>query len=210
MKATEETLVIFTSDNGGVLMTEGTRPEAIAYQAGLRCNGEKRGRKHSIYEGGFRVPFLVRWPGRVPSGTVCDETINLVDIYATLAALMDQPVPADQDVAEDSFNVLPAILDTSHQEPLRPSMILHSPNGNFAVRTGPWKYIEGKPSPTLKRVPRRDELHAQLYNLQDDPGEQNNVINEHPDTVKRLAGLLDEQRTGGRSSTRTPQRENIK
>ena len=183
MKATEETLVIFTSDNGGVLMTEGTRPEAEAYRAGLRCNGHLRGRKHSIYEGGFRVPFLVRWPGHVQPGTVCDETINLVDIYATLAAVIDQPLRPDEDVAEDSFNVLPAMLGTPHEEPLRPSMIVHSPNGNYAIRRGPWKYIEGKPSPTLKRVPRRDELHAQLYNLQDDPGEKHNVINEHPDVV---------------------------
>ena len=202
MKATEETLVIFTSDNGGVLMTEGTRPEAEAYRAGLRCNGDLRGRKHSIYEGGFRVPFLVRWPGHVQPGTVCDETINLVDIYATLAAVIDQPLRPDEDVAEDSFNVLAAMLGTPHEEPLRPSMIVHSPNGNFAIRRGPWKFIEGKPSPTLKRVPRRDELHAQLYNLQDDPGEKHNVINKHPDVVNRLASLLEQQRTDGRSSTR--------
>ena len=207
MKSAEETLVIFTSDNGGVLMTEGTRPEAVAYRAGLRPNGNWRGRKHSIYEGGFRVPFLVRRPGRVEPETVCDDTINLVDIYATIAALIEHPVPPDEDVAEDSFNVLPAILGMPHEAPLRPSMIVHSPNGNFAIRRGPWKYIEGKPSPPLKRVPRRDELHAQLYNLRDDPGEQNNVINEHPDVVKRLASLLEKQRTDGRSSTRHHQRE---
>ena len=87
-------------------------------------------------------------------------------------------------------------------------MIVHSPTGNFAIRPGPWKYIEGKPSPTLKRVPRRDELHAQLYKLPDDPGEENNVINEHPDVVKRLASLLDEQRASRRSSARKQQREN--
>ena len=105
MKATDDTLVIFTSDNGGVLMTEGERPEARAYRAGLRCNGDWRGRKHSIYEGGFRVPFIARWPGHVPAATVCDETISLVDMYATIAALIDQPVPSDEEVAEDSFNV---------------------------------------------------------------------------------------------------------
>lgn len=209
MQATEETLVIFTSDNGGVMMTEGTRPEAEAYRAGLRPNGPWRGRKHSIYEGGFRVPFLVRWPGHVEPGTVCDETINLVDIYATIAALIERPVPTNEGVAEDSFNVLPAILGTPHEEPLRASMIVHSPNGNFAIRRGPWKYIEGKPSPTLKQPPRRDELLPQLYNLREDPGEQNNVVNDYPEVVKRLAELLDEQRTSGRSSTQTQQRENF-
>ena len=79
-------------------------------------------------------------------------------------------------------------------------MILHSPNGNFAIRSGPWKYIEGKSSPTLKHAPQKDELHAQLYNLQQDPREQNNVINEHPEVVKRLAALLEKQRADGRSS----------
>ncbi len=208
LKVAKDTLVIFTSDNGGVLITEGQRPEAEAYRAGLRPNGHWRGRKHSIYEGGFRVPFLVRWPGRVVPGTVSHETINLVDIYATIAAVIDQPIPSTEDVAEDSFNVLPAILRTAPSESLRPSMILHSPNGNFAIRRGPWKYIEGKPSPTLKRVPRRDELHAQLFNLKVDPGEENNVISEHPDVAKRLDALLDEQRTSGRTSSSRTLRKN--
>jgi arylsulfatase A len=199
LKVTDDTLVIFTSDNGGVLMTEGERPEAKAHRAGFRCNSEWRGRKHSIYEGGFRVPFLVRWPGYVQPGSVSDETINLVDMYATLASLIDQPVSPNEDVAEDSFNVLPAILGNPNEEQLRSSMIVHSPNGNFAIRSGPWKYIEGKPSSTLKRPPQQDELHVQLYNLQDDPGEQRNVINEHPEIVKRLATLLEKQRTVGRS-----------
>ncbi|QEG02399.1 Arylsulfatase [Stieleria maiorica] len=205
MNVTDDTLVIFTSDNGGVLMTEGPRPEAEAYRAGFRCNGDWRGRKHSIYEGGFRVPFLVRWPGRVQPGTVCDETINLVDTYATLAALVDLPIRAEEDLAEDSFNVLPAILDSSYEEPLRPSMLVHSPNGNFAIRSGAWKYIEGKPSPTLKRTPQRDELHPQLYNLRDDPGEENNLIDKHPDVAERLAGLLEKHRVDGRSTIKEQQ-----
>jgi arylsulfatase A-like enzyme len=180
-------------------MTEGERPEAKAYRAGLRCNGKLRGRKHSIYEGGFRVPFIVRWPQRVPSATVCDETISLVDMYATIAALTNQPLPADKEVAEDSFNALPAILGVSLPRPIRSSVILHSPNGDFAIRRGPWKYIEGKASPTLKKVSRRDELGAQLYNLQDDRGEQKNVLDEHPDIAEGLADLLNAQRSCGRS-----------
>jgi len=199
MQASHDTLVIFTSDNGGVLMTEGDRPEAVAYRAGLRCNGDLRGRKHSIYDGGFRVPFLVRWPGRVPAATVCDETINLVDMYATIAAIIDQPVPSDEEVAEDSFNVLAALMVASPSSPLRPLMILHSPNGNFAIRQGRWKYIEGKAYPTLKKIPRRDELGTQLYNLDDDPAEQHNLLEEYPDMASRLADLLNEQRNKGRT-----------
>jgi arylsulfatase A-like enzyme len=197
MKATDDTLVIFTSDNGGVLITEGHRPEAEAFQAGLRCNGKWRGRKHSIYEGGFRVPFLVRWPGRVPAATVCDETISLVDMYSTVAAVVDHPIPPNEKVAEDSFNVLPAFVGMPRQERLRSSMLVHSPNGNFAIRSGPWKYIEGKASPTLKRIPRRDELHPQLYNLQVDPAEQSNLLSEYPEIADRLAGLLEMQRNRG-------------
>jgi arylsulfatase A-like enzyme len=199
MGATDDTLVIFTSDNGGVLITEGERPEAEAYRAGLRCNGKWRGRKHSIYEGGFRVPFLARWPGHVPAGTVCDETINLVDMFATIAALIDRPALSGPEVAEDSFNALPALLGESPTKPLRPSMIVHSPNGNFAIRSGPWKYIEGKASPTAKRISGKDELAPQLYHLQDDPGEENDLLGERPEVVKRLANLLEKQRNSGRS-----------
>lgn len=203
MKVADNTLVIFTSDNGGVLLDKGDRPEAVAYRAGLRCNGNWRGRKHSIYEGGFRVPFLVRWPGHVPAGTVCDEMISLVDMYSTIAAVIDRQVAADEEVAEDSFNALSAMLGVPSVKPVRTSMILHSPNGNFAIRQGPWKYIEGKASSTLKKVPRRDELHAQLYNLQEDPGEQNNVLNQHPKVAQQLADLLSKQRRAGRSRQST-------
>ena len=203
INVTDNTLVIFTSDNGGVLIADGDRPEADAYRAGLRCNGKWRGRKHSIYEGGFRVPFVVRWPGRVRAATVCDETINLVDMYATIAALTDQTIPSNEEVAEDSFNVLPAILEQSLRKttpkPLRTTMIVHSPNGNFAIRRGSWKYIEGKASPTLKRVPQRNELVAQLYNLHDDPAEQNNLLGEYPDIANQLADLLSKQRESGRT-----------
>lgn len=199
MRVADDTLVIFTSDNGGVLMTEGDRPEAEAYRAGLRCNGSWRGRKHSIYEGGFRVPFIARWPKHIAAGSVCDQTISLVDIYATLAALVDIPVPTDSAVAEDSFNFLPALLGTQTESLFRPSMIVHSPNGNFAIRQGAWKYIEGKPSPTLKKLTQSDELVPQLYNLELDPGEKNNVIKENSEIADGLANLLNQQRDSGRS-----------
>ena len=195
----DDTLVIFTSDNGGVLMTEGDRPEAEAFRAGLRCNGTLRGRKHSIYEGGFRVPFLVRWPGKVPAGTTCDETISLVDMYATMSALIGDSVPENDLVAEDSFNVLPAFCGEESEHAIRSSMIVHSPNGNYAIRRGPWKYVEGEPSPSLKRVSRRDELHAQLYHRNRDPNEQVNLINEHPQVAAELAALLEKQRVAGRT-----------
>ena len=78
-------------------------------------------------------------------------------------------------------------------------MIVHSPNGNFAIRKGDWKYIEGKPSPALKKVSRRDELGPQLYNLQNDAGEENNLVSEHPDIAQQMVDLLAQQRNSGRS-----------
>lgn len=195
----DDTLLIFTSDNGGVLLTEGDRPEAEAYKAGLHVNGTWRGRKHSIYEGGFRVPFIVRWPGRVPPSTVTAETISLVDVFATVAAVTGQSLPPAEEAAEDSFNVLPALLGEPSSRPLRPSMVLHSVDGNFAIREGPWKYVEGEASPTVRRVSRPQELGRQLYSLRDDPIEQVNQMDAFPKVAERLASLLEAHRSQGHS-----------
>ncbi len=195
----DDTLVIFTSDNGGVLLTEGDRPEAAAYRAGLHVNGQWRGRKHSIYEGGFRVPFIVRWPGRVAAHTVSEETISLVDMFATLAAVTGKSLPPADEGAEDSSNVLPAFLGEASSSPLRPAIILHSVDGNFAIRQGPWKYVEGNASSTVRRVSRPGELGRQLYNLGDDPAEQENRIEAYPEIGERLAKLLETHRNQGHS-----------
>jgi arylsulfatase A-like enzyme len=198
-KLAEDTLLIFSSDNGGVLLTEGDRAEAVAYRAGLRVNGDWRGRKHSIYQGGFRVPFLVRWPGKAPAGATSDETINLADMLATISAMAGRPLPAAEGAAEDSCNVLPAFLGKKSAKPLRDSMISHSADGVFAIRQGQWKYVEGKPAKPLDRVPeaRKNELTPQLYNLKDDPGEQKNLIDQHRDAAARLSDLLSTSRGKG-------------
>jgi arylsulfatase A len=196
-KLAEDTLVIFTSDNGGVLLTEGDRPEAVAYRAGLHVNGDWRGRKHSIYQGGFRVPFIVRWPGKAPAGTTCGETINLVDMLATVAALVEKPLPAADGAAEDSHNVLPTFLGKKSAAPIRDSMISHSADGVFAIRQGPWKFIEGKAAKPVVPAARKGEATPQLYNLQDDPAEQKNVMDERRDVASRLADLLSTSRAKG-------------
>ncbi len=105
----KDTVVIFTSDNGGEL----GKPDSVQQQAvaaGLAINGQLRSGKHSVFEGGFRVPYIVRWPGRVAEHTVSAQTINLVDTYRTLAAAISVSLPSDNSVAEDSVNVLPAWL----------------------------------------------------------------------------------------------------
>lgn len=198
-KFAADTLVIFTSDNGAVLQTAGDRAEAVAYRAGLHVNGDWRGGKHGIYQGGFRVPFMVRWSGKAPAGTVCDETINLVDLLATVAAVVDRPLPAAEGAAEDSHNVLRAFLGKKSASPIRDSMISHSADGVFALRQGAWKYVEGKAAKPIDRVPnaRKGELTQQLYNLKDDPAEQKNVIEEHRDVAARMSDLLSTSRAKG-------------
>jgi len=201
---TENTLVIFTSDNGGVIVeskqTNFTEWEAA--KAGLVINGPWRARKHSVYEGGFRVPFLARWPGKIAAGAVCDETINLVDMLATAAAIVGEPLPPRTEAAEDSYNVLPALLGKRLDGPIRDAMVVHSADGNFAIRQGPWKWIEGKAHPDTKPgalKARAAEFKPQLYNLREDPGEKNNLIDKYPNVAKRLEALLNQLRKQGYS-----------
>jgi arylsulfatase A len=205
LKLTENTLVIFTSDNGGsgqmseVQTMREPNEQVIAMKAGLDLNKPWRGRKHSVYQGGFRVPFIARWPGHVPAGTTCDETISVVDMLATISALAGEKLPPATQAAEDSYNVLPAILGQKYTAPLRPFLIVHSADGVFGIRQGPWKWIEGKSSKPKPPQVRADEFKPQLYNLKDDPAESKDVLAQNPDVAKRLAALLDDYRNSGHS-----------
>jgi arylsulfatase A len=193
---TNDTLVLFTSDNGGEFFGE---EQAAARAAGLQSMGPFKGDKHTIWEGGFRVPYIVRWPGRVAAGTACDEMVSLTDTFATLAALVGVPMPVASQAAEDSFNLLPAWLGERHDAPLRPHMIVHSADGVFAIRQGPWKWIEGKPAkPKPPRV-RRDEFHPQFYNLANDIGETTDVQDSNPAVVAELKALLNRCREQSQS-----------
>ncbi len=167
--------------------------------ASARCESMAISTNETIWFG-TDAGGIEMWNGRIDEVALFDRALSLVDIYATIAALIDTPVGSDVAVAEDSFNALPAMLGASQPEPARTSMILHSPNGNFAIRRGPWKYVEGKASPTLKKVSRRDELQAQLYNIDADPGEQHNALHEHPEVAKQLADLLETQRSKAKTS----------
>ena len=193
---TNDTLVLLTSDNGGEFFGE---EQAAAQAAGLKPMGPFKGDKHTIWEGGFRVPYIVRWPGRAPAGTTCDEMISLTDTFATIAALTGLPMPAASQAAEDSFNILPLWLDKKHDRPLRPYMIVHSADGVFAIRKGPWKWIEGKPAKPKPPQARRDEFHPQLYNLSDDIAETKDVQNSDPAVAAELSTLLNRCREQGRS-----------
>jgi len=202
--ALENTLIIFTSDNGGVVNPGGkTGTNKTAMEAGLKINGALRGGKHDIWEGGFKVPFLVRWPGRVPAATTSNEMIGVVDVFATIAAVVGETQLDRTTTGPDSVNVLPAFLGQSSAQPLRRDLILQSANGVYAIRSGPWKWIEGVPlAPQGKKAPaatgpKADQFRPRLVNLVDDPAEKNDVTAAHPEIATRLAETLRRQRGQG-------------
>ena len=197
----DNTLILFTSDNGGVVAdNERLLPQWQAKQAGHLICGTLRGRKHSIYEGGFRVPFIVRWPGQTPAGTRSDTVLCLTDILASCAAMLGEKLP--DNAGEDSFNALPAWKGEPNAI-VRPALILDSASGVFAIREGDWKLIERNESiaePTkAKKAKANDENNNQLYNLTDDPSETKNLWDQKPGIVKHLTSLLAKARQDNRT-----------
>lgn len=205
--ATENTLVIFTSDNGGVSRPENDRLlQTTAFKAGLKINGELRGSKHDVWEGGFKVPFIARWPGKVPAGSTAPQTVSVVDILATTAEIVGQPLPAKEVGAEDSRSFLPVLLGTADAKG-REDVIVHSADGVFAVRKGRWKWIEGVPVEEIKdgvRKIRKDQFRSQLYDTAGDPSETKDIAAEHPQVVAELKDLLRRYRDGGYSRELPP------
>lgn len=188
----DDTLLIVTSDNG-------PRPGINGHAAA----GEWRGYKTHIWEGGHRVPFVARWPQRVAAGSVCDEPIELTDMMATCAAAAGAELP--ENAGPDSYDVLPALLG-ENRAPIREAIVSHSMAGVFAIRCGPWKLIVesegsgGWVEPAGKGP--RAGAPGQLYRLDPDPGERDNLFTEHPDVVARLTRLLERYKTDGRSAPR--------
>ncbi len=187
-KLGENTLVIFTSDNGGVMddgYVDGTGDD----KSGHKCNGILRGVKGSPYEGGTRIPFIARWPGHVPAGKTSGEMISSVDLLTTVSAITETTLP--QEAGPDSFNILPALLAEKPATPCRETLTMQ---GNpLAVRQGNWKLIPGVIPAKGKQRP------AELYDLKHDLSETTNLAEANPDKVKELTRLLSELRTSGRS-----------
>ncbi|MCF6283800.1 MAG: arylsulfatase [Candidatus Hydrogenedentes bacterium] len=198
----ENTLLIFTSDNGspgrdGENMNG--KPNTVrAY--GHNPSHIYRGIKADIWEGGHRVPFIARWPKRIAAASASDEVITHTDFMATCAALTGATFP--QDAARDSYNLLPLLLGEEQTEPLREATVHHSINGMFAIRQGDWKFIDGKGSGGWSGKGAAGAPPVQLFNLAKDPREEHNLQEQHPDIVQRLSALLARYKRDGRSAIR--------
>ena len=193
---TDNTLVIFSSDNGPVWYA------ADVTRFGHDSSGGLRGMKGDAWENGHRMPFIVRWPGRVQAGSVSHQTICFTDMLATFASIVDADLPAD--AGPDSFNILPVLLGEQPEDrAIRGPVIIGSANGTMTIRSGPWKLItalgSGGFSKPSRIQPAPGAPTGQLYNLAEDRGETNNLYLRRPEVVKRLQAELDHIRTSGRS-----------
>ncbi len=211
----DNTLVIVTSDNGGILDNNGPDSEhgigSPGANNGHLCNGVLRGTKGSLWEGGTRLPFITRWPGHIKPG-VSDAMICQVDMLASFAAFTGQSLA--QADGPDSFNVLPAMLGQKTDKPCREYLIEQNNTGSaLAIRKGTWKYIPGhggnmaarrkksKPETPSEAVADRNlpPASGELYDLANDLSETKNVAAGHPEVVAELAAKLEELQKQGRS-----------
>lgn len=184
---TKNTIVIFTSDNGPVL-DDGYVDQAVELNDGHKPAGPFRGGKYSMFEGGTRVPFIVRWPGMINPG-VSDALINQTDLLASFAALTG--VKLNPNDAVDSRNMLDALLGKSNEG--RHSNIEQNNGGVLALIEEGWKYIEPHEGPAIHGYTNIESglsMKPQLYNLKTDIGEQHNLASKHPDKVKQMAAKL--------------------
>jgi len=174
LKLADNTLVIATSDNGPRIGKKGHK-----------SSGKLRGYKSHVWEGGHRIPFIARWPGRITPGTTCDELICLMDLMATSAGLAGTELP--DNAGQDSFNVLPLLLGEKPDKPIRDGIVSHSSKGVFAIRQGPWKLILETKGSGGWVDPRGGDPKpgspGQLFNLAEDPYEENDLWEKHPQIV---------------------------
>ncbi|MGB2498285.1 MAG: sulfatase family protein [Mariniblastus sp.] len=190
------TLVIFTSDNG---CSKAADIKALADQ-GHWVSGEMRGSKADIWDGGHRVPFIVRWPGKIAPGSRCSQLICLTDFFRTSVDVLGVEVPPGS--CEDSVSFLPALFGKQISSK-RSGVVHHSISGHFAYRSGDWKLLlargsGGWSSPKEKEMAAGSE-EAQLYNLAKDPQEQENLYRRQPDIAKQLLEKLTRDVEAGRS-----------
>lgn len=186
----ENTLVIITSDNGHAAYAGGRELE----EQGHFPSGPLRGYKPDAWEGGHRIPFMIRWPGKVPAGSVSDQLIQQADIFATIAEILGHELPSD--AGEDSFSLVPVLQNPD--QPVREHAVSQSHDGVIALRKGPWKMIFGPGGLPESRQGRPTAGH--LFNLDDDLGETNDLRGDQPGIVAELTALMEEIVANGRST----------
>jgi len=189
----QNTIVIFTADNGA---------ETAAFQRLEKfdqwSSGKYRGVKRDIYEGGHRVPFIVRWPGKVQAGSKSHEVVSQVDLAATFAATIGYPLGEDK--AIDSYNLLPVLKGRDYSHPLRTATVQNTSAGKYALRRGDWVLIDtasGSAKKESKSYLKHFGLEGYgkgnpglLFNLAKDPRQSKNLYAKHPDKVKSMRRLL--------------------
>ncbi len=201
----DNTLVIFNADNGAETLHVNWMRQDHDHDA----SGGWRGMKRDGWEGGHRVPFIARWPAKIPAGQVTDQMTNTTDVFATVASIVDYQL--DDADATDSFDMLPALLGTQADGvSIRPHMLTQSFRGEFQIRQGDWKYLDHKGSGgngyntgAMKQyaLPEKaPDATGQLYNLADDPGETNNLFFENEEKRLELQELLKRLKESGRSA----------
>lgn len=195
----DNTLLIFTSDNGAVV-DDGYQDQARERLNGHTPTGIYRGGKYSLYEGGTRVPFIVRWPARVHPGEQ-PALFSQIDVYRSLAALIGAALPSE--AAPDSRDRLSELLGEAHDD--RSCVVQQNQNNTLALVSGRWKYLEPSPGPAVSRqtgIELGNSPEPQLYDLSRDPRERNNVATAHPEVVSALSARLAEIRAAVPATTR--------
>ncbi|QKJ32706.1 arylsulfatase [Mucilaginibacter mali] len=204
-KIAKNTLIMFTSDNGfAPYVLKTMNVEALGHYPSI----DYRGYKSDIWEGGHRIPYIVRWPGHVAAGSHCDKTVCLGDFMATTAAILHQKLPDAAGV--DSYSILP-YLSGNQSKDIREATVHHSIDGNFAIRQGKWKLelCAGSGGWELPKNPealKNGMPPVQLYDMETDVKEEHNVQDKHPDVVKHLITLLQQYVDNGRSTPGKPQK----
>ena len=196
LQLSENTLVIFTSDNGPVV-DDGYQDRAVELLGGHKPSGPLRGGKYSAFDAGTRVPFIIRWPKRVAAG-VTDALVSQIDLFASLASLTGQMMP--ENAGPDSFDELQTILGKSSEG--REYLIEHAVSGTLSIIKNDWKYIEPSDGPKIGQgtnIELGNDPEPQLYNLKTDLGERNNLAKDYPEKVEELAALLEKVRKSSKT-----------
>jgi arylsulfatase A-like enzyme len=202
----DNTIVMFASDNGCAHYIGVPELEAMGHFP----SAQFRGYKSDAWDGGHRIPFIVRWPGVVEPGSECERTVCLSDLIATSSAILGKPLP--DNAGEDSVSILPLLQGEGRA--VREHVVHHSGHGKFAIRSGKWKLVlcggsGGWTSPSDPEAGEQGLPPIQLYDMEADPSEKINLESKRPGVVAALVGMLEHSVVQGRSTLGSPQTNDV-